>query len=58
MLTLMTAAAFPLLGARLLDGFGASTTLAVPCGAAMLNILLVLLPMAFRTAQSGSERAP
>jgi hypothetical protein len=30
------------LGACLLDGFGVSTTLAMLCGAAVLNILMVM----------------
>ncbi|MGY4799835.1 MFS transporter [Teichococcus aerofrigidensis] len=48
--TLVAQAASPFLGAWLLDGFGASTTLAVLCAAAGLNILmvLVLLPHALR----------
>ncbi|WP_200845089.1 MFS transporter [Roseomonas sp. 18066] len=40
--TLIAQAASPFLGAWLLDRFGASTTLAVLCGAAVLNILTVL----------------
>jgi MFS family permease len=40
--TLIAQAASPFLGAWLLDGFGASTTLAVLCGAAVLNLLMVL----------------
>jgi MFS family permease len=48
--TLIAQAASPFLGAWLLDGFGASTTLAVLCGAAVLNILMVLalVPVALR----------
>ncbi|PHK92925.1 MFS transporter [Pseudoroseomonas rhizosphaerae] len=48
--TLVAQAASPFLGAWLLDGFGASTTLAVLCGAAVLNILMVLalLPVALK----------
>ncbi|MDQ1081476.1 MFS transporter [Pseudoroseomonas cervicalis] len=48
--TLIAQAASPFLGAWLLDGFGAPATLAVLCGAAVLNILMVLalLPVALR----------
>ncbi|MBB5694393.1 MFS transporter [Muricoccus pecuniae] len=48
--TLIAQAASPFLGAWLLDGFGASTTLAMLCAAAVLNILLVLalVPVALR----------
>lgn len=50
--TLIAQAASPFLGAWLLDGFGASTTLAVLCGAAVLNILMVvaLLPAVLKKA--------
>ena len=40
--TLIAQAASPFLGAWLLDSFGTQATLAVLCGAAMLNILMVL----------------
>ncbi|WP_083747374.1 MULTISPECIES: MFS transporter [Acetobacterales] len=48
--TLIAQAASPFLGAWLLDSFGASTTLAVLCATAVLNILmvLVLVPHALR----------
>ncbi len=48
--TLAAQAASPSIGAWLLDGFGATVTLAVLCGAAILNIALVvaLLPHALR----------
>ncbi len=48
--TLVAQAASPSIGAWLLGAFGATTTLAVLCGAAILNIALVvaLLPLALR----------
>lgn len=48
--TLVAQAASPSIGAWLLQGFGATTTLAVLCGAAILNIALAvaLLPLALR----------
>jgi hypothetical protein len=48
--TLIAQAASPFLGAWLLNGFGASTTLVVLCAAAVLNILMVmaLLPVALK----------
>jgi MFS family permease len=48
--TLVAQAASPSIGAWLLDGFGSTATLAVLCGGAVLNILLVLalLPTALR----------
>ncbi|WP_079253316.1 MFS transporter [Roseomonas mucosa] len=48
--TLIAQAASPFLGAWLLGRFGTSTTLAVLCGAAVLNILMVLalVPVALR----------
>lgn len=53
--TLIAQSASPFLGAWLLDGFGATTTLAVLFGAAVLNILLVLalLPIAARLPRAG-----
>ena len=50
MLTLVAQAASPSISAWLLEGFGATTTLAVLCGAAILNIAMVvaLLPLALR----------
>jgi MFS family permease len=58
--TLVAQAASPSIGAWLLDGFGSTTTLAVLCGGAVLNILLVLalLPIALRGSRSRVERAP
>ena len=48
--TLIAQAASPFLGAWLLDSFGTQATLAILCGAAMLNILMVLalVPNALR----------
>jgi MFS family permease len=48
--TLIAQATSPFVGAWLLDGFGTRATLAVLCGAAVLNILMVLalLPVALR----------
>jgi MFS family permease len=48
--TLIAQAASPFLGAWLLDRFGTSATLAVLCGASVLNILMVLalLPVALK----------
>lgn len=47
--TLVAQAASPSIGAWLLDGFGPTTTLAVLCGAAVLNVVvLALLPAALR----------
>lgn len=49
--TLVAQAGSPMLGAWLLDGFGADVTLAVLCVGAVVNIALAvaLLPFAFRT---------
>jgi hypothetical protein len=46
--TLIAQAASTFIGAWLLDSFGTQATLAVLCGAAVLNILLVLVPFALR----------
>ena len=53
--TLIAQAASPFLGAWLLDSFGTQATLAALCGAAVLNILLVLalLPAVLRRAGAG-----
>jgi MFS family permease len=54
--TLVAQAASPSIGAWLLDRFGPTATLAVLCGAAVLNIALVLalLPLAFRRPAAAS----
>ncbi|MBP0443588.1 MFS transporter [Roseomonas sp. SSH11] len=52
---LVAQAAAPAIGGWLLDGFGVTTTLAVLCAGAVLNILLVvaLLPIALRRRPTG-----
>ncbi|MBI0436163.1 MFS transporter [Roseomonas sp. KE0001] len=58
--TLIAQAASPFLGAWLLDSFGASTTLAVLCATAVLNILMVLalVPYALRRQRRDARQAP
>ncbi len=52
--TLVAQAASPSIGAWLLEGFGPTVTLAVLCGAAIVNIVLVLalVPIALRRTQT------
>lgn len=58
--TLVAQAASPSIGAWLLDGFGPTATLEVLCGAAVVNIALVLalLPIALSRTQSGVKSLP
>jgi MFS family permease len=55
--TLVAQAGSPFLGAWLLNSFGASTTLVVLCGAAVLNILMVLalVPHALRRKRTDTR---
>jgi hypothetical protein len=48
--SLLATAAAPMVGAWLLDGLGPYTALVVLCGAALLNVVLVLplVPMALK----------
>ena len=52
--TLLATAAAPMIGAWLLQGFGPEGTLAILCGAALMNVALVLplVPMALRPRRS------
>jgi len=58
--TLIAQAASPSIGAWLLNGFGTTATLGVLCGAAVVNIglVLALLPIALRSGQPNHRLAP
>jgi hypothetical protein len=57
--SLIAQAAAPSVGSWLLDGFGPTATLAALCGAAVLNIVLVLalLPLALGRPSAGNGPA-
>jgi MFS family permease len=57
---LIAQAASPFLGAWLLGSFGAPATLAVLCGAAVINILMVvaLMPYALRSQHTKARQSP